>query len=63
MIRLFFLYSCLLLCLGTEPGDGGCCYKRIVTDTQDGLDGEFTLLRTAAEAEHPACADGCVYNR
>ena len=61
MIGLFLIFSSLLIWPGVEPDAGDCCYKRTVSGTKDGLDGEFILVR--AGAEDSRCIDGCVYKR
>ena len=46
MIRLLFL-CLLILTAGKEGASGkgeGCCHKKKVTNTLDGLDGEYTLV-------------------
>ena len=61
MIGLFLIFCSLLISPGAEPDVGHCCYRRTVSGTQDGLDGEFTVVR--AGAEDSRCVDGCVYKR
>ena len=61
-MRLFIILFPALIFSGVPAREsGGCCYKRIVLDYKEGLEGEFTFTR--AGAQDPICADGCVYRR
>ena len=57
MFSLYFIHS-------SEPGAGDCCYKKTVSGSKDGLDGEFVFVRTQdLGPEDSICVDHCVYER
>ena len=45
----------------TGQGEG-CCHKKKVTNTLDGLDGEYTLIE-GEETQNSICASNCVYSK
>lgn len=60
----FLLMHCIFLIHCSEPEAGDCCYKRTVSGSEDGLDGEFIFLRTQdLGPEDSICVDHCVYKR
>ena len=46
-----------------EQGPGeGCCLKKQVADTRDGLDGEYSLIQ-GRDTNDPNCHSNCVYTK
>ena len=64
-MRFLLILSSVLIFSGDDAAESdessGCCYKRIVSEYEEGLEGEFTFTRTGAQ--DPLCAEGCVYRR
>ena len=54
---ILFLFPLIL-----APGGAGegCCQKKKVTNTKDGLDGEYSLIE-GRDNMNPICASKCVY--
>ena len=62
MMRLFLVFLVSLLLSNGESSEGdSCCYKRIVSGTRDGLDGEYIFVRSGED--DPVCSKDCVYKR
>ena len=59
---LLFLFPLILAPGGAgDPGPGeGCCLKKQVTNTKDGLDGEYSLVDGQGTRD-PNCHSDCVY--
>ena len=47
----------------STPGGEGCCFKKVVSGTTNGMDGTFYYKKSFEGTPDPNCADGCIYTR
>ena len=64
LASLLFFSVYLIVTHGSGQDIGNCCRKKTVSGTEDGLDGEFILVRSQGpEPLDALCVDSCVYKR
>ena len=62
MRRTRLCLALLSLCLPASL-QSDCCYKKVVSGSNDGIDGTFIFKRKFDGEKDPICSDDCIYSK